>query len=948
MNSFVNNLKVNSRRGFFVVDSNPEFSWNIVASIRREYQTRYAVCVATTLEKAQSGEFDVWYSGDFIGNKTKLVYGAEGGINATEPDKLKPGTQYYWFVLVANRDGVRLPVTEIGSFETGLFGDFGESNKWIEAREPQNPIDNIDLTLAASLFRKQFTLLQNAENIDKARLYATAAGNHIMYINGSRAGNDYMAPGKSQCTTLLYYQTYDVTKKLQSGDNTISAEVGQGWYNAGSVGDDYGTNTGLKAKLIITFKDGKQQIIDTDSTWLGTKEGPTICNRYYIGQLVDANRKIKGFAENNCKSDRLLPVKATDIFVARKKESIPDVMKNVIGDTDICFVPFVIANNFTAEIMEPVTAVKSFHPISYEKISENKFIYKLEQNIAGTLRITATAPNNTKISITYSEYPDGNIVPYLGHNGKDVYIFSGTGVETVEFNLVYHGFQYIIIEGFEGVLPLENIEALALSSLSERASCFECSNSEMNQFFENTMWTLRSNFVSTITDCPTREKNSWAGDAQIISATSTYFFNTYGNYYNFEEMMKCNQNIKGNVGVIIPGKENVNNFPDSNNTSMPVWSDAIVIIPWNMYLAYGTESILSQNYEAMKKYMCFVINNSTFNITDSTAEKYYIREGHSYGDWLGLYRGNRMRDENQGYFVHDKSRGYEKVETHYEDLGTAYAAYISDILSKTAKKLGKTEDAEYFADASQKYAAAWRKEWLMDDGITPKSHSHTSYALGLYYNLYEKKNMLTAAAKLAEQIKADDYMLTSGFVGVNCIFKALTNNGQSETAFKLFFNDSKRSLLHALRLGATTVPEDIAHFVGNHFCFGTASGWIFGNVLGIGESDVDNAGYLKFTLAPTYNVENGVTWAKGSYRSAAGEIVSDWKLSDDGKAFTLKCKIPCNSKAVIALPITSKNNIITEGGKAAKDAEGLEFIEFKNGRAYFSAASGEYNFTINY
>lgn len=923
------NLKVNNREGFFVVDGNPDFSWNMVSSARGEEQIAYFVGVSTSEDKAKNGDFDVWYSGVFAGNDTLIKYGAENGVGAKTAEALKPQTIYYYAVGLYNKDAFKVPLA-IGSFETGLLGDFGKDNKWIDFRTSE---DSYDLSPASTLFRKQFKLSQGAENIVKARLYATALGNHIMYINGQRAGKDYMAPGKSNLETYLYYQTYDVTGKLKSGDNTIAAEVGYGWYNAGSVGDQGGKNVALKTKLIVTYKDGSTQVIDSDDSWLATKEGHTTSNQYYGGQNVDGNQRIAYWNSNGSNSSKWKKATASDEVSGSK--------------------PIEVKNNFIAEIAEPVTVVETFNPISAEPFVDGNiegYIYKLPQNIAGTLRLTASAPKGTKITIVYTEYSNGMIAGYQGHNGTDTYVFAGTGNETVEFDLVYHGFQYIIIYGLDNQLPFKNIEALALSSLKNGNSSFESSNSEMNQFVKNTMWTIRNNCVSTFTDCPTREKNSWSGDAQAISYTTTYIFNTYNNFKNIISLLKASQNNAGGTSPILGGNINVNETaPVNTRDTIAVWCDAMVIIPWNMYKASGNISFLSENYNAMKKYLNRVANKPiTFNITDENDSQYYIRKGESYGDWLSAYSKKSKKYSSQGYYVKDTDQGQIWVETHYEDISTAYAAYMARIMSDSALILGYKEDAEKYADISEKYAAAWRREWLEEDGVTPKSKSQTSYALGLELYLYEEENREKAAKQLAELIAEDKYMQTSGLVGTNFIYKALQNNGQSATAFKLFFNDTNRSSIWALRnYGATTIPESLERETGDHYAFGTPTEWIYSSVLGISQN-TESYGYGDIVIAPTYNKETGVTWAKGSYQSTSGEILSDWKLSDDGKTFTLKCKIPCNSKAVIALPITSNNNTITEGEKEAKNVEGLEFIEFKNGRAYFKAVSGKYNFTVNY
>ena len=153
------------------------------------------------------------------------------------------------------------------------------------------------ITYTAPLFRKSFTL-ESGKTVEKARFYATAAGSHETYINGVRTGDDYLAPGKSEFNGALYYQTYDVTDLLLDGENTVAATVGMGWYNGGPIGATYGNNIGFKAKLIVTYTDGTEQVIDTDSSWFSNKIriiGIESSNTYRLFQTF-----LERFCKFNC------------------------------------------------------------------------------------------------------------------------------------------------------------------------------------------------------------------------------------------------------------------------------------------------------------------------------------------------------------------------------------------------------------------------------------------------------------------------------------------------------------------------------------------------------------------------------------------------------------------------------------------------------------------------
>ena len=625
----------------------------------------------------------------------------------------------------------------------------------------------VDTTLAAALFRKQFTLSQDAENVEKARLYATAAGNHIMYINGTRAGDDYMAPGKSKYTEVLYYQTYDVTDKILDGDNTVGAEVGHGWYNAGAVAANFGTNVGLKAKLIITYKDGTEQVIDTDSTWQGTLEGRTTTDKYYIGQYVDGRKIIDGWCENDNTDERWSAVSAMDTF------------KTNSGYT--------MSKRLVAENMEPVRNTEIWHPTSVTNPAENTFVYKFDQNIVGTSRITAKAPAGTEITIKYCEFLTGGMISgteYLSHNGTDKYIFRGDeNGETVEFDLVYHGYQFLQIEGLSEPLDFSCVEGLVLTSDMNRSGYLETSNTKLNRYIENVLWSIKGNFVSTLTDCPTREKNTWTGDAQIFAAVASYYTDVYNHYRNFQDMTRHAQFADGAIPELIPNMSGTS--ADGNNTKTPSgWSDCIIVIPWEMYNQYGDITIIKDNYDAMKKWIDFVLTKKIYEddngtVVDKEAPEYivdkkYVRIDGNYGDHLA-HNNNKT-----GYGYKDQEYRSTEVwrETSYAEVGTAFTAYSCMILAEMAEEIGETEDAAYYRDLHGKFAKAWRTNFVKEDGITCVSGgtsdadgsnyvagegSQTSYAFGLFFDLYENEEKKRAAAeKLSEIIEKDGYIQTVG------------------------------------------------------------------------------------------------------------------------------------------------------------------------------------------
>ena len=826
----------------------------------------------------------------------------------------------------------------------------------------------------ASLFRHTFTLDggKSASDITSARLYSTAAGSQIMYLNGERASDDYLAPGKMQHTSVMYYQTYDVTGKLTDGENTIAAEVGHGWYNAGAVGARYGNSTALRAKLVITYNDGTVQTINTDESWLSTREGHTYGDRFYNGHWVDGRKFIENWNANGCdtSSEKWLPVVASDTYT-----------------TDY---GYTISENFVGENMEPVRCIEVLNPVSVNKIDSDSYVYKFPRNIAGTARITAKAPENTKMRIYYGEWTEsgGTVTDtqHLGQNGSDIYIFRGDSTEeTVEFDFAFHGFEFIQIDGLTEPLDFSKIEGLVLTSDIEKTGTLETSSTLINKYIENTYNSVQGNFVSAIIDCPTREKNTWTGDSGVFSSAAGFNADVYHIYRNFQELGRASQGNDGGIGEILPPQVK----PESTvNTKTPaLWGgDTLVMVGYEMFYQYGDISFITDNYNAMTKWVDFVFENkisteSEVPASDKERFNYIIdatdlRLETNYGDHLNYYNGK----PGTGYrCLEDKTTTYSWYYTSHPEIATAYTAYSCMLISEmaqiladretdTAKKQQYLFDAEKFSDYHSRLAKAWRTNFVKEDGFTCRSGgtsltsapytytdgegSQTSYAMGIMFDLYESDEAKQKAAdKLASLIEKDGYITTTGFPGIHILYEALTEYGHFDTAMKMMECTKQPSLTYPITQGASTIWETYYGTTNsrNHYSFGTATEWLYKYVLGIDHGyNSEDPAFRHFLLHPNYaSYGDSLTYASGELMTYSGKIKAAWKLSDDGKIFTYDIEIPANTTATLMLPVESEEAFITESGIPAEDAVGITYIKTENGKAYFEAASGAYSFKVD-
>ena len=80
-------------------------------------------------------------------------------------------------------------------------------------------------------------------------------------------------------------------------------------------------------------------------------------------------------------------------------------------------------------------------------------------------------------------------------------------------------------------------------------------------------------------------------------------------------------------------------------------------------------------------------------------------------------------------------------------------------------------------------------------------------------------------------------------------------------------------------------------------------------------------------------------WAKASYKSPHGIIVSHWEL--DGAQFRLRVTIPGNTTAKIILPTDSVSNV-----RMADEAQGVTLQSSSVDRVTYSVPSGSYEFMV--
>lgn len=880
----------------------PRLSWAIESARRGARQTAYRLRVARTSEKLASGENGLWDTGRVESNQTTHIPYAGKALNSRDV--------CHWQVEIWDETGKSIR-SEPSRWTMGLLDKSDWSAKWI-ATDPET-IRRDSAAIAPTLtepgtpalFRKEFEL---PGAIKRATLYASARGLFELRANGKRIGNDVFAPEWTDYAKRIHYRTYDVTALLSFGRNALAATLGDGWWS-GYVGWQetrarYGSlENSLLVQLEVELTDGRRVAINSDSSWT-CNTGPILSSDFMMGETYDARREHSGWDTADFSAKDWLPAREVAAPAA----------------------PLV------AQRSEPVQVMEQLAPLSVNEIRPGVFIYDLGQNIAGWVRLRVNAPAGTRITLRHGERlsPDGTLYTENLRRAKatDVYICKGGGNEIYEPHFTFHGFQYVEISGLPSAPGKDAVIVCVVRSSTPAAGHFECSHPGVNRLWLNGLWSQKDNFLSVPTDCPQRdERLGWMGDAQVFLRTASYNMDVAAFFTKWMIDVEDAQTPEGIFSDVSPRVNEKENFVGLDGLCGAAgWADAGIIVPWTLWRVYGDQRIIERHWNAMVKWLDWMEHHNPTGLRVNEL-------GNNYGDWLCIPSDTTFR-------THSPMKNL---------LATAYWADDAAKMAVMARSLGRDTEAKRFASMFEKVRAAFQKEWLRDNGrLTVETQ--TAYLLALAFNLLPENVCARAAEHLVENIKALDWHLSTGFIGISHLNPQLTLAGHADVAYRLLLREDYPSWLYPVKHGATTIWERWNGWTEqdgffnphmnsfNHYSLGSVGEWLFRHVAGI-ELDPDIPGFQRFVLRPF--VGEWLGFVRASHRTMHGEIASQWKLA--GSELSWSVRIPANTSARIYIP-AKPGTSVTEGGLPVEKTAGFRVTGRDENFLIGEAGSGEYKF----
>lgn len=871
--------------------THPRFSWKLKSDRQAVRQTSWRI-------QAYSGDRLIWDSGTVPDSESQRI--------RYEGTALESRQQVNWKVTVSAVDGdgvVEVAESAQEHFEMGLLRQDDWVAKWIEA---EGDIDK-DAHKSAPYLRREFFV---RPGLKQARIYQSAHGLYEFWINGQAGTEDKFKPGLTSYYKRIQYQVHDITQLLVEGVNAWSVMLGDGWWRGNPLINNFGYKLHFLGQIELLYEDGSRETVATGKQFKHATGG-LLASDMKMGEIFDCQKepqgwKLAGFndsqwayvhlteehADAQLIASRSMPARENERFEAKP---FRDADGNLVLD---------FGQNIAGYVHMKLRGCQSgqvVHLLHGEDIKEGRFSIE-------NIHPAVTPP-----------------IPFQ----EVIYTCCGKALEEFCPQFAIFGFRYVLLEGYAGEILPGDFTAVAVYSAMDETGFFTCSNPLINQLVRNSMWSMKGNFLDVATDCPTRERNAWTGDCQVFVRTATDFMNVYPFFEKSLQDMALEQYPSGKIGLTFPSTSSYHNPEEleRQKAANPMWAlagpigngnfaedsvgwgDAAVWIPYMLYLCYGDEQILLNQYDTARKWVdhmlrCAKEHNPvyeeepqyhTYEDGELDADYIYDTRFH-FGEWLEPITDNPVTGAETLADAFARALKYGKPK-----VATAYICRSAENLAHMAQILGYAEDHAKYSKIVHKIHRVYDKYLIAEDGSIEVGHQ-AAYVRALAMNLCSGEKRPKVVAQLVREIENYQYRLNTGFLSTPFLLHVLVDEGYLEIAFRILEQTECPSWLHPVLLGSTTILEGwdgMDRHAGsfNHYSYGAVCDFLFSRVAGI-QPLFDKPGYREFILKPV--VGGSLRYAEARYESIYGTIISRWEKTETGLRFS--CTIPVNTTAALTLP----------------------------------------------
>ena len=749
--------------------------------------------------------------------------------------------------------------------------------------------------------------------------YVNPLGYYELYVNGRKVDDHVLSPAVSDYSRRNLYVTHEVADYLVPGKNVVALWLGRGWYVKGHPGVIHDGPL-VRAQVDITFDDGGTTRVVTDETWKLRESSLTPLGRGtafgdYGGERYDAGRDLPGWntvdlddsgwqaaavftppdvltAAQMVEPNRMVEtIKATRVDPYPLGGWIIDMGKNFTGWLEIKLPPIARGATVKLEYSDQLERDKPAPGAAAGRAggSPAGAGNAPGQNAPGARGAGAVAPPG---GATPPGAAAGRGAPPAGaaagagrgrggnqtdlpntFNQRDEIVGNGAAL-TFRSRFNYHAFRYVRVIGADRAPDASSATGYLIRTAYDRAGEFTSSNELLNQIYQMVNRTYEAlTLGGYVVDCPTRERLGYGGDAGTSMEMGMLSYSTGGLYNRWLANWRDSQVESGSLPHTAP------NYPNQGGGG-PMWGGFVVTLPWQMYLQYGDVRVLDTNYPMIQKWLAYLASETQDDLLLKHTSHAISDNWNFLGDWL----------TPKGSFRGDTPPAQQINSVHY--------VYQLQLAARIARVLGKTADASaYDARAAAVSKAVHQRFYNVADSSYTTGDS-VQEAFPLLTGIVPPDLRKGVMAKLENVIRVQNNgHLDTGMHGTYFVLKYLMEVDRNDLVYEMTSKRDFPGWGYMLANDATTSWESWTGQSHIHDTLISIGAWFIQGVAGI-RSDGTSPGFKHFVIKPA--LVGDLTFAKATYRSIHGEIVSDWRIENG--TFKLSVTVPPGTTATVFVP----------------------------------------------
>ena len=854
-----------------IESQHPTISWQLTSVHLARRQKAYHILVASSVSLLSKNIGDYWDSHIVnSSNATHVVY---------QGKPLSSRKKVYWKVMVWDEKNVRSDWSPVASWSMGLLNAADWKAKWIGSFSDQYPDSAI--TYPAPYFRKDFTV---KKKIKQAVAYVSGLGFYELFFNGKKIGDQVLAPvvsnyDKRPLKNLLY--PYEDQSKQRVYYNTFDVTRSI-ISNDNAIGIILGNGWYNQRDRTVEGKmwyDVPKLIFQMEITYTdGTSE------------VIVSDSKWKTSTG---------PLLNNGIFTGEKYDARSELGAwNKAAYNDSKWKYSILAQPPAGPLHSQTApfdkVLRTVTPEFDGREKDSVYRYHLNETVAGWIALHVSGKRGSEIKIRY-----------VSEEGKDYgqydhYILKGDDIEYWEPKFTWHAFRKIEIYSKDVILDSTSIQVRDVHTDVALNGSFECSNQFLNKINAAYLTTQKANFHGSLSsDCPHRERLGYTGDGQVAMESAMLSFDMTRFYDKWLIDIADARNHK--TGFV------THTAPFGGGGGGPAWGSAYVIMPWLYFSYYNDTTILKQHYEGMKHWVSYLKTRTNENGLITKEEP----GGWCLGDWCTP----------------------TDIQLPEPLVNTAYFFHVTDLMTKIARVLGKSDDAHEFLSMAQKIKIDFNNAYYNTSTKTYWEGRQGADVFALAFGLVPEERYDAVFTALLNHLAKLGYHFDTGILATPLLLKVLSQNDRDDIAYKIMNQKDTPGFGYLLDDKNNTLWEEWtgggSH---SHPMFGSVIAWLYSGIAGI-QQDESKDGIKHFIIKP--NPVGDLTYCKSSYNSLSGIVRSEWKTSDGGNLEIL-LEIPANTSATFVLP-RERMKLVDDSGKiiTTKKANNRYEVEFLSGVYHF-------------